>query len=80
MLTFALALLGGNFTPPGDMTDQMRQLSLATPNGWALRGFTQLSAGQGGAGDVLLHLGVLLAIAAVTGGIGLGLLSRRIAR
>ncbi|MBA2279858.1 MAG: ABC transporter permease [Acidimicrobiia bacterium] len=80
MLTFGLALLGGNFTPPGDMTDLMRRLSLATPNGWALRGFTQLSAGHGGVRDIVPHVAVLLGIAGLTGAVGLGLLSRRVSR
>lgn len=80
MLTFVLALLGGNFTPPGNMTDTMRSLSVVTPNGWALRGFTELSAGRGGIGDVVQPILVLLAIAAVTGGLGIGILARRVAR
>lgn len=80
MVTFVLALAGGNFTPPGNMTETMRTLSLATPNGWALRGFTELSAGHAGIADVLTHVGVLLVIASVTGAIGLGLLARRVAR
>lgn len=80
MVTFVLALLGGNFTPPGSMTETMRTLSLATPNGWALRGFTELAAGRGGITDVLVPVAVLLVIAATTGGIGLGRLSRRLAR
>lgn len=79
-VTFVFALMGGNFTPPGDMTETMRTLSLATPNGWALRGFTELSAGHGGIADVSVHVGVLLVIGAVTGAIGLGLLARRVAR
>ncbi len=78
--TFVLALLGGNFTPPGNMTDTMRALSLATPNGWALRGFTELAAGRGGIGDVLIHLVVLFVIGAVAGVLGLRLLAGRIAR
>lgn len=79
-LTLVLALLGGNFTPPGDMTDTMRTLSVVTPNGWALRGFTELSAGRGGIDDVLVPVAVLLAMAAVTGVVGIGLLARRVGR
>jgi len=80
MVAFALALLGGNFTPPGDMTETMRSISLVTPNGWALRGFTELGAGHGGMADIATHLSVLLAVAAATGAVSLGLLSRRISR
>lgn len=80
MLTFGLALVGGNFTPPGDMTELMRRLSLLTPNGWALRAFTELSAGRGGAGDVVVHVVVLLGVAGSTGAVGIGLLARRVSR
>lgn len=79
MVTFAFALLGGNFLTPGAMPELLRRVSLLTPNGWALRGFTELSAGGGGLGDIAPAVGVLLAIAAVTGVVGVGLLSRRLA-
>ena len=78
-ITFGLALLGGNFVSPGALPDALRTLSLATPNGWALRAFTDLSAGGAGVVDVLPALGVLLAVAVVTGGLGIGLLARRFA-
>ena len=66
MLTFLLALLGGNFVTPGAMPDLLRRISLLTPNGWALRGFTDLSAQGGGLGDIAVALVVLLALAGVT--------------
>ncbi len=48
-----LGLLGGNFFPPGSMPTVLQDLSLATPNGWALVGFGRLSLeGQGVAGIV----------------------------
>jgi ABC-2 type transport system permease protein len=62
MVAFSLALLGGNFVPPGDIPDTLRSLSLATPNGWALRSFADLGTGVGGVGTILPALGVLLAI------------------
>ncbi len=80
MVTFFLALLGGNFTPPGNMTETMRTLSLATPNGWALRGFTELAAGHQGLIDVLPHIGVLVAIALISGGACVRVLSRMVAQ
>ena len=66
MLTFLLALLGGNFVTPGAMPDLLRRISLLTPNGWALRGFTDLSAQGGGLGDVAVAVLVLLGLFAVT--------------
>ncbi len=78
-VTFTLALLGGNFVQPGALPDLLRQLSLATPNGWALRAFTDLSADEAGLLDVLPALGVLVAIGAVTLTIGLSRLGRLVA-
>jgi ABC-2 type transport system permease protein len=75
---FVLALLGGNFLPPGSLPGPLQQVSLFTPNGWALRGFAELSAGRGGLVDVLPHVGVLLAWAAVTGFVAARLLPRRL--
>ena len=54
------------------------RLSLLTPNGWALRGFAELSAGDGTVVDVLPHIGVLLLWAVVGGAIGVVLLPRRL--
>lgn len=45
VLTFALALLGGSFLFLGDAPPLMRRLATLTPNGWALRGFTDLGTG-----------------------------------
>jgi ABC-2 type transport system permease protein len=45
ILTFALALLGGSFIFLGSAPAALRRAALLTPNGWALRGFTDLSTG-----------------------------------
>lgn len=45
MLTFALALVGGSFLFLGTAPLLLRRLALLTPNGWALRGFTDLATG-----------------------------------
>lgn len=66
-LGFVLALLGGNFFPPGSLPPLLETLSLATPNGWALDGFTTLSLDRGGLGDVLQPLVILTLITAVVG-------------
>ncbi|KAB1140084.1 ABC transporter permease [Streptomyces luteolifulvus] len=48
VLVFALVLLGGNFVFASGSTPMIRRLALFTPNGWALRGFTDLGTGVRG--------------------------------
>jgi len=55
-----LALLGGNFLPGGPAV--LRRISLFTPNGWALRGFTDLGGHQH-LGAITTNLIVLMAVA-----------------
>ena len=45
MLTFGLVLLGGNFIFINAAPPALRTLSLFTPNGWALRAFSDLAGG-----------------------------------
>lgn len=71
MVAFVLALLGGNFIGPGLMPDGLRHLALFTPNGWALRAFTEIGAGAAGAVDVLPAVGVLVGMGVITGAVGL---------
>ncbi len=48
VVVFALVLLGGNFVFASAGPAVLRRLALFTPNGWALRGFTDLGTGVGG--------------------------------
>ncbi len=64
---FALALLGGNFFPPGSLPPWMQTISLTTPNGWALVGFGRLSQEGFGFSGVLGPIEVLGTIAIVFG-------------
>ncbi|HET6874041.1 MAG TPA: ABC transporter permease [Acidimicrobiales bacterium] len=73
---FALALLGGNFVFVSAMPSVMRRLSLATPNGWALRAFIDLSTTGGGLSAVALPVLAILAFSAVVGSAA-ALLARR---
>lgn len=66
-----LALVGGNLLPSGSLPDAFQVLSLGTPNGWALVGFGRLGQLGEGAGSVIGPVAVLLAIAAVAGGLAL---------
>lgn len=63
------ALLGGNFIRITDAPPLIQTLSLATPNGWALRGFIDLSTG-GGIGAIGAPMIALLSIGLVTFAIG----------
>jgi ABC-2 type transport system permease protein len=79
-VTFVFALLGGNFVGPGAAPELLRQLSLATPNGWALSAFTDLSTDAATVADVAPALAVLGAIAAVSAAIGFARMHRMVAR
>lgn len=67
ILVFGLALLGGNFVFLGAAPPLMRTLALATPNGWALRGFTDLATLGGGIGTVVTPLLALLGFTVALG-------------
>jgi linearmycin/streptolysin S transport system permease protein len=72
IVTFALALVGGNFTFISTAPSVLRHLALFTPNGWAMRGFTDLGtgAGIGAVGrPVLSILAFTVALGAVTAAI-----------
>lgn len=78
ILTFGLVLLGGNFIFISAAPPLVRTLSLLTPNGWALRAFTDLAGGADWTAAVTPLL-VILAFAAVTTALAFALL-RRVAR
>ena len=67
LLVFGLALLGGNFIFISSAPPIMRQLALLTPNGWAMRGFTDLATTGGGMGTVAIPILAILAFSAVVG-------------
>ncbi|TDU83832.1 ABC-2 type transport system permease protein [Kribbella voronezhensis] len=66
MITFTLLLLGGNFVLISQAPELLRKLALLTPNGWALRGFTDLATGAA-ATTVLLPVLVILGMSALVG-------------
>lgn len=61
-----LALLGGNLLPPGALPGFLQDLSLGTPNGWALVGFGRLALEGGGVAAVAGPVAVLAAIGVVS--------------
>lgn len=75
--TVSLALLGGNFFPLFQMPETMQKVSYITPNGWALRGFTDVAYDGATLSDLGLHLLAISAFAAVTMTLGV-LRSRRL--
>ena len=75
-VVFALALLGGNFVFLSASPDIMRKLSLLTPNGWALRAFTDLSTTGGGLKTVVLPVVAILGFSLVVATVAV-LLGRR---
>ena len=79
ILTFGLVLLGGNFVFIGQAPDAVRTLARLTPNGWALRAFTDLSGGAPWTAAVAPLLAVL-AFAVVTAGLAFSLRGRVLAR
>jgi ABC-2 type transport system permease protein len=78
MVAFVFGIVGGSLVPLSQLSPPLLRLSLATPNGWALRGFAQLSAGQGSVGDILPHVGVLLLWAVGASLLAARLLPRRL--
>jgi ABC-2 type transport system permease protein len=66
ILAFGLVLLGGNFVYVGAAPEVVHTLALYTPNGWALRAFTDLSGGADWTSVVVPVLAILAFCAAVT--------------
>jgi ABC-2 type transport system permease protein len=71
VMTMALALLGGSFFPIFQMPTLMQKVSLATPNGWALRGYTDIAYDGATLGDLGPHLAAIGAFAVVTLSLGI---------
>lgn len=65
LLSLALAPLGGAWWPLDIVPEFMRTIGHISPVAWAMDGFNQLAFFQGGLGDVLLPVGVLLAMSVV---------------
>jgi ABC-2 type transport system permease protein len=80
VIAFVLAIIGGNFVPLSQTHGLLAPLALITPNGWAVRGFADLSVATG---DPLRTIGwnlVALAGFAVLAGAPALVLSRRVLR
>ena len=75
ILTFGLVLLGGNFIFVGGAPQIVRTLALLTPNGWALRAFTDFAGGAEWTA-ALTPLMAILAFAFSTGAVAFALRRR----
>jgi ABC-2 type transport system permease protein len=84
ILVFALALLGGNFLFISAAPPLMRTLALGTPNGWALRAFTDLATTSGGLGHDLRLIAIpvlaIMLFSLVVGTIAIALSRRLVLR
>ncbi len=80
IIVFGLAILGGNFVSISTAPAVMRKIALLTPNGWALRGFVDLTTGASGASVVLQPLLAILAFSVVVGGVAAASAHRIVSR
>lgn len=78
MLAFGLAIVGGHFIMLHELPATLRALALATPNGWALRAFTDLAADGAGLADIALPLAVIAGFAVASTALAVPLLQRRL--
>ena len=78
ILVFGLALLGGDFFFISSAPSTIKHLALFTPNGWAIRGFTDLATIGGGLGTIVEPVVAILVISAVIGAIALSLARRAV--
>jgi ABC-2 type transport system permease protein len=70
-VAITLGILGGTFAPTNTAPDIMARVALLTPHAWFLRGLGEMAGSSGTIAGCLPAAGVLLVMAAVTGGIGL---------
>lgn len=70
-ITFGLALMGGTFMFLGSAPTLLRRLAVLTPNGWAVRGFTDLGTGVDTWSAIALPLAGMAAFSVVVGVVAL---------
>lgn len=69
MVGTIFALIGGNFFPLFQMPAFIQRLSALTPNGWALRGFTDIAYDGAKLPDLVPHLAAMAAFVVVCGSV-----------
>jgi ABC-2 type transport system permease protein len=78
IIVFGLALLGGDFFFISSAPSTIKHLALLTPNGWAIRGFTDLATIGGGFGTIVEPVVAILVFSAVVGAVALSLARRAV--
>jgi len=78
VIVFGLALMGGNFVFLSQAPALLRHVALFTPNGWAMRAYTDLSTNGGGLRTVALPVVAILGFSAVVGAVAASLASRAV--
>ena len=78
IVVFGLALLGGNFFFISSAPSTIKHLALLTPNGWAIRGFTDLATIGGGFATIVEPVVAILIFSAVIGAVALSLARRAV--
>jgi len=73
-----LGLLGGNFFPLFQMPSFIQKVSALTPNGWALRGFTDIAYDGAKLANILPNLAAIAAFIVICGTVG-AIRARRVA-
>jgi ABC-2 type transport system permease protein len=76
---FTLAMLGGNFFPPGSLPPVFQWISLLTPNGWGLQGYGSLAIDGKGLEAIVGPVLALIVIAALFGGVAVARFRRAVA-
>ena len=71
IVALSLSALGGVFIPISQAPETLAQLSQITPHFWFMRGIDTLAASTSGLADIVPSLGILLAMGAATGAVGL---------
>ncbi|HKT03773.1 MAG TPA: ABC transporter permease [Rugosimonospora sp.] len=74
---FVLAIIGGNFIPLSQTPKSLADVAMFTPNGWAVRGFADLSVATGSPIRAVLPALLVLAGFTVLAGVPAMVLSRR---
>lgn len=78
MLALVLALLGGSFVSPSGLPPLLEEISAFTPNGLALRAFTDLAVGGAGLAAIFPYLAGMMTIGVCSGIAALVLLHRKV--
>ena len=78
IIVFGLSILGGNFFFISQAPSAMKRLALFTPNGWALRGFTDLATIGGGFATIAMPVLGIVVFSLIVGAVAVVLAPRAV--